>query len=167
MTQAVKTVLTLTVLVALLASAAAWGWSKLTAPLPSLSSGPSCVETPVEAGDTVTPAQVTVSVLNAGKRAGLASRTMTALMEQGFNKGDSGNAPARTAVGAAQIWTDDPDSPAVALVASRLGRVKVVQRDVDQVGVVVVVGDRFRKVGKGPASVKATKRTTICSPPTS
>lgn len=167
MTQAVRTVTTLAALGVLLVLAAAWGWSALTAPLPSVSSGPTCVETPVDAGDTVTPTEVTVSVLNAGRRAGLASRTMTAFTGEGFNKGDSGNAPPKTSVGAVQIWTDDPGSPAVALVASRLGRVKVVQRDVDAIGVVVVVGDRFGGVGKGPASVTATKGTTICSPPTS
>jgi len=166
MTQAVKTLITLVALVVLLGVAASWGWSALTAPLPDLSSGPACVETAVGAGQTVTPQEVTVSVLNAGRRAGLASRTMTALTGQGFNKGDSGNAPRNTPVGSAQIWTDDPGSPAVALVASRLGRVKVLQRDVTEVGVVVVVGDKFGGVRKGPASVRATKGTTICSPPT-
>ena len=164
MNQAVKTTLTLAVLAALLAFAAVWGWSALTEPLPKLAKAPTCVETPIEAGDTVTPEQVTVSVLNAGKRAGLASRTMTAFMGQGFNRGDSGNAPAGTVVSNAQIWTDDPGSPAVALVASRLEKAKVVQRDVDQVVVVVVVGDRFRELHAGPASVVAAKGTTICSP---
>src|SRR4051794_3862699 len=99
MTQAVKTALTLAVLAALLGLAASWGWSALTAPLPPLSSAPACVETAVSPGDAVSPQQVTVSVLNAGKRPGLASRTMTALTDQGFNEGDSGNAPAKTAVG--------------------------------------------------------------------
>ena len=166
MSQALKTMITLVVLVVLLGVAGSWGWSALTAPLPDLSSGPACVDTAVQAGEAVTPRQITVSVLNAGRRAGLASRTMTALTDQGFNKGDSGNAPRKTAVGSAQIWTDDPDSPAVALVASRLGRVKVVQRDVTEIGVVVVVGDRFAGVRRGPSSMKATKGTTICSPPT-
>ncbi|GAA1952962.1 hypothetical protein GCM10009798_10200 [Nocardioides panacihumi] len=164
MTQGVKTLITLAVLAALLAFATVWGWSALTAPLPGLANAPACVETPISAGDTVTPQQVTVSVLNAGKRAGLASRTMVALTDQGFNKGDSANAPAKTSVGYAQIWTDDPDSPAVALVASRIDHVRIVQHDVDQVGVVVVVGDKFRQLSKGEPSVKATKPTTICSP---
>jgi hypothetical protein len=164
MTQAVKTTVTLAVLGVLLVVAASWGWSALTEPLPKLAEAPTCVETPIEAGDTVTPEQVTVSVLNAGKRVGLATRTMTSLIGQGFNRGDSGNAPGGTVVGNAQIWTDDPGSPAVALVASRIPRVKVIQRDVDQVGVVLVVGDNFRQVGKGVASVAAAKGTTICSP---
>jgi hypothetical protein len=153
------------VLLVLLMVGAAWGWSALTKPLPGLADAPTCVETAIEPGDTVTPEQVTVSVLNAGKRAGLASRTMTALVDQGFNRGDSANAPAGTAVARAQIWTDDPTSPAVALLASRLKGVKVVPRDVTQVGVVLVVGDRFGTLGKGPASVAAAKRTPICSPP--
>ena len=165
MRQGVKTGITLAVLAAMVVFAASWGWSALTEPLPKLADAPTCVETPVEPGDTVTTEQVTVSVLNAGKRAGLASRTMNALHDVGFNEGDSGNAPAKTNVAYAQIWTDDPTSPAVALVASWLDRVKVVQHDIDQVGVVLVVGDNFRTVKKGKASVKATKGTTICSPP--
>jgi hypothetical protein len=164
MSQAAKTVVTLAVLVVLLGVAAAWGWSSLTKPLPGLADAPVCVETPVGAGDTVTPEQVTVSVLNAGKRSGLAGQTMTDLVDQGFTEGDRGNAPATMPVGNVQIWTDDPDSPAVALVATRLKKVRVVQRDVDQVGVVIVVGDKFRGVGKGRPSVTATKPTTICSP---
>jgi hypothetical protein len=166
MTQAVKTALTLAVAALLLLLALAWGWSALTAPLPDLAKAPVCVETPVSKGDKVTPSQVTVSVLNAGKRSGLASRTMTAFVDQGFTKGDSANAPARTRVGNAEIWTDDPQSPAVALVRSRLGKVKVVRRSLTQVGVVVVVGDRFKKVGKGVAAVTSTTDTTICSPAT-
>jgi hypothetical protein len=165
MTQAAKTVVTLAVLAAMLGFGAVWGWDKLTAPLPKLASAPACVETPIEPGDTVTPEQVTVSVLNAGRRSGLASRTMTALGDAGFNKGDSGNAPAKTAVTYAQIWTDDPSSPAVALLASWVPRARVVQHDIDQVGVVLVVGDKFRDLAHGKPSVAATKGTTICSPP--
>jgi hypothetical protein len=165
MKQGAKTLITLSVLAAMLGFAASWGWSALTAPLPRLAEAPTCVETPVEAGETITPEQVTVSVLNAGKRAGLASRTMKALHDKGFNEGDSGNAPAKTVVGYAQIWTDDPTSPAVALLASWIGKVRIVQHDIDQVGVVLVVGDNFRAVTKGKPSVKAAKGTTICSPP--
>lgn len=166
MRQGAKTALTLAVLAGLLVVAASWGWSALTAPLPHLSAAAACTETPVQAGDPITPAQVTVSVLNAGKRSGLASRTMTAFTGAGFNKGDSANAPANAGVTYAQIWTDDPGSPAVALVATWLDHVKIVQRAIDQVGVVVVVGDRFSKLAKGKASVTATKPTTICSPST-
>ncbi|WP_459981797.1 LytR C-terminal domain-containing protein [Nocardioides sp. AN3] len=166
MRQGAKTGLTLAVLVALLVLAASWGWSALTAPMPRLRQAAACVETPVSQGDTISLHQVTVSVLNAGRRSGLASRTMTSLTDAGFTKGDSANAPARTAVRNAQIWTDDPDSPAVALLATWVPHVKVVQHDVDQVGVVLVVGDSFRRLGKGKPSVKATKPTTICSPPT-
>lgn len=165
MTQGLKTTITLAVAALLLLLGLSWGWSALTQPLPQAADAPACVETPVSKGDKITPAQVTVSVLNAGKRAGLASRTMTALVDQGFTQGDSANAPSGTKVATAEIWTDDPQSPAVALVRSRLGKVKVAQHSLSQVGVVVVVGDRFGKLSPGVASVTSTTDTTICSPP--
>jgi hypothetical protein len=123
-----------------------------------------CSATRVDAGDHVFPAQVTVSVLNASSREGLASRTMTALKDGGFAPGHSGNAPKDAKVGAAQIWTDDPKSPAVQLVAAWLPGVRVVQRSVAEPGVVVVVGDHFSAVGQGPKSITATTDATICSP---
>lgn len=168
MTQAVKTTLTLAVLVALLLLGLSWGWTALTEPLPDQGEAPTCVETAVREGDVVTPDQVTVTVLNAGRRAGLAGRTMAQLLDQGFHRGGSGNAPQGTAVTNAQIWTDDPESPAVQLLAARLDKVRIVQQDVTTwAGVVLVVGDGFPGVGDGPASVEVTRGTTICAPPTS
>ncbi|UDY23699.1 LytR C-terminal domain-containing protein [Nocardioides sp. Kera G14] len=160
-----RTALTIGGLLVVLLLAAAWGWGQVMKPLPSVVTETAvCTETPVKAGDSVTPDEVTVSVLNAGRRAGLASRTMQQFTDQGFNKGQSANAPAKSGVSNVQIWTDDPASPAVKLVASRLPDAKVVEKSVSQVGVVVVVGDRFKEPETGESSVKASKDTTICSP---
>ncbi|MFT4289014.1 LytR C-terminal domain-containing protein [Nocardioides sp.] len=168
MTQALKSATTLGALVVLLVLAAIWGWSSLTEPLPKLAAAPPCTETAVKAGNTVTTDEVTVSVLNAGKRAGLAGRTMDELLAQGFHEGTSANAPSGTDVGYAQIWTDDIESPAVALLKSHLQRSKVVDgvdlTELGTVGVVLVVGDRFDAVGDGAQEVQATTDTTICSP---
>ncbi|MFT4265359.1 MAG: LytR C-terminal domain-containing protein [Nocardioides sp.] len=162
-----RTTVTIGGLLLTLFLAASWGWSQLTSPLPALTDeAPVCEETAIKEGDAVTPSQVTVSVLNASKRQGLASRTMKEFTDAGFHAGDSLNAPSGTGVKTAEIWTDDPASPAVKLVSSRLDGAKVVQKSVTQVGVVVVVGDKFSQLDQGKASVKATTDTTICIPTT-
>lgn len=159
-----RTLLTLAILVLLVVLGGAWGWAKVTAPLPKKEPAPVCTAATVKAGDHVFPAQVTVSVLNASRREGLAGRTMSALKTGGFGVGDSGNAPNGTSVSNAQIWTSDPHSPAVALVKAWLPGVKVVHRQVAEPGVVVVVGDKFKEVGEGPTSITAGTDATICSP---
>lgn len=159
-----RTAATIGGLIVVLLLSAMWGWHQLTKPLPALSEAAPCVETAVDSGDAVTPGRVTVSVLNASTRQGLATRTMSEFTDAGFNEGESGNAPAGTKVSVAQIWTDDPASPAVKLVASRIKGVKVVKRSLIQVGVVVVVGNKFDQLVPGKKSVQATTDTTICSP---
>ena len=161
-----RTGVTLAVLALLLVLGAAWGWSALTEPLPKAGAEPTgpCVETEVTAGSRVGPRQVLVSVLNAGTQEGLAGRTMKQLTQAGFGEGVSGNAPDGTEVRRAQVWAADVDSPAVRLVASRLPGAEVVERRTTEPGVVVVVGDRFRKLDRGRRTVRVVEDTTICSP---
>ncbi len=165
MTQGVRTALTLAALALLLCLAALWGWTAATKPLPAKVDSAVCVDTAVSKGDKVYPQQVTVSVLNGGQREGLAGRTMQLFKDRGFAEGTAGNA-ASAKVRVAEIWTEDPDSPAVRLVASVLGKgVEVKQQTSPGAGVTVVVGDEFRKLAKGRASVTSTEDTEICSPP--
>lgn len=160
----VRTLITLVVLALFVVLVGGWGLAMLTAPFPKKAAAPVCSPTTVDAGDHVFPAQVTVTVLNASSREGLAGRTMTALKDGGFAPGHSGNAARGTKVGAVQIWTSDPQSPAVQLVAAWLPGARIVHRSVAEPGVVVVVGDRFKAVGQGPKSITATGDATICSP---
>ena len=161
-----RSAVTIAVLLAVLLAGAAWGWSAVTSPFPGKASAPTCVDTTVRAGDKIYPQQVVVSVYNAGTRAGLAGRTMQLLTEAGFGEGDSGNAPHNAHVDTAEIWTSSPHSPAVRLVASRLGRgTKVVRHHAPGAGVVVVVGDGFTRLVKGRPWVAAKSDGTICSPP--
>ena len=165
MSQPLRTSLTLAVLVLLLVVAAVWGWSAATEPLPGKADPPICVATPVSKGDRIRPNQVTVSVYNAGRREGLAGRTRQLLTDRGFAGGPAGNVTG-SRVRTAEIWTESPDSPAVSLVASVLGKkVKIRQRTAPGVGVTVVVGDDFRKLVKGKRAVSAVEDTEICSPP--
>jgi hypothetical protein len=165
MTQGVRTTVTLAALALLLVLAGLWGWQATTTPLPAKVDTPVCVATEVAAGEKVFPEQVTVSVWNGGQRAGLAGRTMQLLTDAGFAEGHDGNVSG-SKVSVVAIWTQDPDSPAVALVASRLGKdVPIVQRDGPGPGVNVIVGDGFQDLVKGRRSVVAGQDASICSPP--
>lgn len=163
----VKTVLTLAMLAVLLFVGVSWGYSSLTRPFPHKARQQDCYQTELAPGDRVSPPKVTVSVFNASDRVGLAERTMAAFQDQGFGKGDVGNAPKGAEVRYAQIWAEDRTNPAVRLVASRLGHhVKVVKKSHRGSGVVVMVGAQFTKLVQGKQSTKVTEPTTICSPPT-
>ncbi len=164
-----RSLATLGVLCVLLLVGVSWGWSSVTEPLPKTEDPPICVDTIVAAGDKVYPDQITVSVLNGGSREGLAGQTMDALVGQGFLEGQLANAPAKANVTDAEIWTDDPQSAAVLLVATYLAKngkgVVIREEETTALGVNVVVGDEFQAVIKGNKSVTADTDTTICSPP--
>lgn len=159
-----RTLVIMAVLLVLALAGAAWGWAALTSPFPKRVPAPLCTNTRVDAGDHLYASQITVSVLNASQRLGLASRTLAALSLDGFSIGDTANAPKGTDVSTVQIWTDDPASPAVALLKSHLPGVTVVRRSENEPGIVVVVGSRFRKVIAGPRAIAVTRPTTVCSP---
>jgi hypothetical protein len=166
MAQGARSAITISVLAVLLLLAALWGWSAATKPLPAKVDNPICVQRDVSAGTKVFPEDVTVSVYNASTREGLAGRTMQLLTDAGFVEGNSGNVATSQPVRESAIWTEDPESPAVLLVASRLGPdVDVERRAGPGVGVVVVVGEQFKDLVKGRRSVVADEDSEICSPP--
>ena len=157
---------TIGVLCGLLVLGGLWGWSAVTAPFPGKAAAPVCENRPVSKGDKIFPAQVVVSVYNAGSRFGLAGRTMELFTGQGFQEGDIADAPGKSKVPFVQIWTTDPHNPAVRLVESRFGPAhKVVKKKGPGSGITVVVGDGFTKLRKGPHFVVARADAVICSPP--
>lgn len=168
MHQGVKTAVTLTVLSVVLVVAAVWGYTATTQPFPGRVETPVCVDTTVGEGTRVRTDDVTVSVLNASNREGLAGRTMGLLTDEGFAEGQTGNAPRGTRVEVAEIWTDDPASVAVALVRTWMGRGVRVRKVADPgaPGVVVVVGNDFENLSKrGRPAVAARAESTFCTPP--
>lgn len=164
MTQAFRTTGTLLVLVGLVIVFAAWGWRAATAPWPAKVDGPLCVDRTVNAGERILPIDVTVSVLNASQREGLAGLTLDALGRHHFTVASQGNAPKGTDVSDAEIWTDDPKNPAAQLVHTWVPGSKIVQHRAVEPGITVVVGQQFSHVGGGARSVKAADNATICSP---
>ena len=171
MRQGIQTLLTLGVLTALLVAAVIWGYQALTAPLPGDQEEavdiPTCEPTEVAAGEVIEVADVTVSVVNAGSRSGLAGRTLSLLTDAGFVAGSTANAPEGTSVQRVAIFTADRNDPAIPLVRSWLGKAEVRNRpdkveEIGAPGVIVVVGDRFQQLAKGRPSVKARRAGTSC-----
>lgn len=164
-----RTLVTLAALVLIMVLGVSWAWAKVTAPFPGNADAdatPICVDATVQSGDKVRPGAVTISVLNAGSREGLANQTLEQFVGAGFGAGELDNAPRDADVKRVQIWATDPDDPAVRLVRSYVGQqTKVVKRDAGEPGVSVVVGDRFDTLKKGEKAITATHSTTICGPP--
>ena len=129
-----RTFIILAVLAAAVALAGAWGWKAMTAPFPQKVEVGPCVDTPVKKGSEVYPSQVVVTVLNASTRAGLATRAMTDLVDAGFVKGSTGNAPSGTKLKTVEVWTPDKNAPSAALVASWLRRREDRREDVRHPG---------------------------------
>lgn len=164
MSHTLRSAATLVGLSLMLVAGAAWGWAQLSKPFPGKVDPPVCVESTFSDGDKIYPQDVTVSVLNASTRDGLASRTMQALVDQGFGEGDTDNAPKGTDVALAEIWAADGTNPAVKLLRTRFGQIEVTDRDHSAAGIVVVVGDQFQQVREGRDSVRVREDVVVCGP---
>ena len=164
MTAGLRTAVTLVGLGLMLVAAAAWGWTQLSKPFPGKAEPPTCVDSTYSDGDKIYPQDVTVSVLNASRREGLAARTMQDLVDAGFGEGDTANAPRGTDVPFAEIWEVDDGNPAVKLLRTKFGQIGVVEHDHEEPGLVVVVGDEFEQLREGRASVRVHSDVTVCGP---
>jgi hypothetical protein len=167
LTARLRTAITLAALALLMLVGVAWGWGQVTKPFPGKVDAPVCVDTSYRAGDELFVQDVTVSVLNASSREGLAGRTLSELHTEGFAEGDTANAPKGTALTTnAEIWVDDVSNPGAKLLRARLGKVPVVAHpEVDYAGIVVVVGDLYEKLRQGPQSIVLGHDAVVCSPP--
>ena len=162
-----KSLVTMLGLGALLLVAALWGWAAVSKPFPEREGTAVCVDRAFAEGDPIRRGHVTISVLNAGTRNGLAGLTLDLFIDAGFAEGQSGNVPEGSPrVRNVEIWTADPQHPAVRLVAAQLSdAARVVRREPTTAGVQVVVGDRFQSLSKGPRRIKADRDVEICGPP--
>lgn len=164
LTARTRTGITLCVLAVLVVAGLVWGWSQVTDPLPEPLETSPCSTRSVRAGETVTPPQVMVSVLNASGRNRLAGDTMRDLTNRGFAFGELGNAPANATTSKAVIWAA-PDDVGAQLVATYLrGKVDIVDQPSSRPGVTVLVGPKFAGVRDGTESLTAAEDGWVCVP---
>ncbi|MDT0200495.1 LytR C-terminal domain-containing protein [Nocardioides sp. AE5] len=141
-----------------------------TQPLPSAGFGAGessmCEWRTVSAGSRVRPADVVVSVYNSSKRTGLASKTMSSLMDRGFGRGSSGNVDAPD-VPKVEVWASSANDPAAQLVATHFGSHVPINTSHPEVAdsVVVVLGPDYTRLARNPAEFAVAEHDTeICSP---
>lgn len=159
------TAITLLVLLGLLLAGAYLGWRSLSAPLAGgEDTEPRCREG-VERGDRLVTDDVTVSVYNAGSRAGLAGRTQEELVSRGFIAGDLGNAPDGLGdVRLVRVVAANRQDPAALLVARQFGKDTFIQVSDESLGagVDVVVGDDYVGLVKAPSRITARAAGSGC-----
>jgi len=160
---------TLVGLVVVVCVMAVWGYHAATAPIGSTSSsthtGSTCAPENQTVKKFVRRSDVTVSVYNAGDRAGRAQETLSLLERAGFKAGAVGNAPDGIKVARAAVYSTKSDDPAAELVAKALGRrTQVVHADESLgPGVEVVIGDRFKGLDPAaPTKIQLPKPETSC-----
>jgi hypothetical protein len=159
--------LTLLVLTGVLVVFLLVGWNQLSAPGPwdegSASDADECAEG-LRKGDLVRTSDITVSVYNAGTRAGLANRTQEELLARGFLPGDTGNAPDDVGqVRRVVVLAPREDDPAAVLTARQFGpKTKVREHEDVGAGVEVVVGDRYQGLKKAPRRMRAQADGSGC-----
>ena len=160
---------TLLVLVGLLGYGGYAGYQALFAPV----GGDAATGTPgsgrcedgLRKGETVRTRDVTVSVLNAGTRSGLASQVQEQLVGRGFLAGTTDNAPDDQEVRFVRVLAPARNDPAARLVAAQFGERTFVERTREDLGpgVDVVVGDRFRGLEPGaPRRLRAAVAGSGC-----
>ena len=162
------TAVTLVVLVGLVAAGGYYGYQALFAPVGSAAAGGpdgQACEAGLRKGETVRTRDVTVTVLNAGTRSGLASQVQEQLVERGFIAGGTDNAPDGQRVRFVRVLAPSRQDPAARLVAAQFGKQTLVQRSGADFGpgVDVVVGDRYKGLEKdAPRRLRATVAGSGC-----
>lgn len=142
---------------------ALWGLSELTAPFPHTATK-TCNPADQVVTKTITRSEVTISVYNAGARAGTAARIGRALTRLGFRVSTVGNAPEGVTVPVAEVAGPSVTDPGTKLVAAALGKSTTITSDPSlQIGpgVNIFIGPRHGAVLKSPPREMALPTPTI------
>lgn len=158
--RAIRTPLTLLILLGLLVYGAYWGWTKVIAPPPQ-APPPSCVPQKVAKGK-LKAAQVTVNVFNGGKRRGLAGDVARALADKGFRRGETGNT--KEQVTTTIIVGANKNNPEVKLVKAFFKKAKVREDKRKDRSVDVLVGDKYGGFNAKAPTTITVKTETVCLP---
>jgi hypothetical protein len=158
---------------------AIWGLDAATAPIPDDKSSNDTANVSDEPSTcpngelptlikVVRRGEITVSVYNAGQRAGRARTTLDLLESAGFKAGEIGNAPDGSKVQVAEVHATQDDETKAHLVALIFGKATPVviddEQDLSGPGVSIYIGDKFRKLAKGaPTAAKLPTPLTTCS----
>jgi hypothetical protein len=159
---------TLLVLLALVGAGGYYGYRELFSPVEgdvTASQGGRNCEAGLRRGEIVRTRDVTVTVLNAGTRNGLAGQVQRQLVRRGFLAGRTENAPEDLQVRFVRILAPSRSDPAARLVAVQFGKGTVIQRTRGDLGpgVDVIVGDRFKGLERGaPRRLRATVAGSGC-----
>ena len=158
--RALKTPVTMLLLLALVYFAARWGLENVTKPIPPRPPDP-CVMKKV--GPELTPPHVVVSVYNGTDVNGLGKRVRSNLLADGFNVVKVGNTPEPTAV-KTEIVGVKVDSPEVLLVRAAF-KDAVIRADgrVDH-SVDVIIGKEFAGYAENPVLKIPVASGEVCLP---
>lgn len=141
------------------------GLDAVSKPFPKGEDPPVCVETALKKNDILRVAGVTVNVVNAGSKSGLARTTLTDLEERGFAGGTVANQPDPD-VRSVEVRDAGGKTPAARLVRTYLGgTVRIVEDPDVGPGVTVVVADGFAGVREGRGGLRITEPASVCGPP--
>lgn len=164
----ITSALTLTVAVLVLIGGAAYGARLLLADADTSAEGPTCTDTEVRKGESLTANLVTVHVRNASQKSGLANRASLQLQRRGFLAGTVANAPEGVSAKRVTILTDTPKDDMVRLVAKQVkGKVAYAKPPAGvalEDGVTLVVGPEYDGLKKAGGAVPATADLTVCVP---
>lgn len=143
-----------------------WGTSELFAPFPKQAST-TCDPANRIVIKTMGRSEVTVSIYNAGAKAGTAGRFATQLAKLGFLVNTVANAPSGTQIPVAEVVGPSSTDPATMLVAATLGSSATVTSDPSLQlgpGINVFLGPRHRQLVKNPPkTVPLSSPQVICN----
>ena len=144
---------------------ALWGFAELTTPFPS-SSTTGCAKADQVVTKTLTRSEVTISIYNAGAKAGTAARFSTLLSRLGFQVATVGNAPSGVTVPVTEVVGPTITDPATKLVAATFGSTATVTNDPSLQlgpGVNLFLGPRHGNLVKHPPrEVELATPTITC-----
>lgn len=146
-----------------------YGWGLATEAPDVAEAAPRCENRTIAAGDELSNGLITISIYNAGDRAGLASSVRREMASRGFQIENVGNSTSEVVPENVAILAGDKDDPRVQLIAAQFdGPVDFASSDIDEPrGVIAVLtgADFVGHKADAPSSIEVKADITVCVPP--